>query len=102
MKPELNLKLTKKRVLELRPADYNPRTITEAQLQKLKTSIQEFGYVVPVIWNEKTDTIVSGHQRVKAFLDLGMGDEQIDVVVVNLDDANERTLNVATNKISGE
>lgn len=94
---------TKKiKVADLRPSAYNPRTITEKELNKLKRSITEFGYVEPVIWNQQTNTIVGGHQRVKAMLDLGMGNEKIDVVVVNLPEEREKALNAALNRISGD
>ncbi len=94
---------TKKfKVSSLRASEYNPRKISAKELAKLKESIQEFGYVQPVIWNKQTNTIVGGHQRVRAMLDLGMGDESIDVVVVDLSPEREQALNVALNRISGE
>jgi len=43
---------------------------------------------------------VGGNQRLKALRELGI--EEVDVVVVDLDDAKEKALNVALNKISGE
>jgi ParB-like chromosome segregation protein Spo0J len=43
---------------------------------------------------------VGGNQRLKALRELGI--EEVDVVVVDINDAKEKALNVALNKISGE
>lgn len=88
---------------ELKAASYNPRKDLkpgDAEYEKLKRSIQEFGYVEPVIWNKRTGTVVGGHQRLKVMKDLGY--EEVDCVVVYLDEQKEKALNIALNKISGE
>ena len=88
---------------ELKPADYNPRKDLkpgDADYEKLKRSLAEFGYVEPVIYNHTTGRIVGGHQRVKVLADLGH--DTVDCVVVELDETREKALNVALNKISGE
>ena len=88
------------KVSDLKYAPYNPRKIDEKELAKLKRSISEFGYVEPIVWNQRTGFVVGGNQRLKALRELGI--EEVDVVVVDLDDAKEKALNVALNKISGE
>lgn len=88
---------------ELTPADYNPRKDLkpgDAEYDKLKRSLAEFGYVEPVIWNKTTGHIVGGHQRLKVLADLGF--ESVDCVVVDLDETREKALNIALNKISGD
>lgn len=88
---------------ELKAALYNPRKDLkpgDAEYEKLKRSIEEFGYVEPVIWNKRTGTVVGGHQRLKVMKDLGY--EEVDCVVVDLDEQKEKALNIALNKISGE
>ena len=53
-------------VEKLNPAVYNPRKDLkpgDKEYEKLKRSIEEFGYVEPVIWNQKTGNVVGGHQR---------------------------------------
>lgn len=85
------------------PADYNPRKDLkpgDPEYEKLKRSLEEFGYVEPVIWNKTTGHIVGGHQRLKVLLDMGI--TEVDCVVVELDDEREKALNVALNKISGD
>ena len=87
----------------LNPAAYNPRRDLkpgDKEYEKLKRSIEEFGYVEPVIWNQKTGNVVGGHQRLKVMLDLGQ--TEIDCVVVDLDLQREKALNLALNKIQGE
>lgn len=84
----------------IKTAKYNPRQISDQALDSLKQSIERFGFVDPVIVNDRTGTLVGGHQRIKAAKALGLKD--VPVVGVNLDEAEEKALNVALNKISGE
>ena len=97
------MNIEKKNVKELLPADYNPRKDLkpgDPEYEKLKRSIEQFGYVEPVIWNEKTGRVVGGHQRLKVLTDMGI--TEVDVVVVDMDTEKEKALNIALNKISGE
>ena len=53
---------------KLKPSKYNPRKDLkpgDPEYEKLRRSIEEFGYVEPVIWNKRTGNIVGGHQRYK-------------------------------------
>lgn len=90
-------------VASLNPAAYNPRLDLkpgDREYEKLRRSIEEFGYVEPVIWNERTGNVVGGHQRLKVMIDLGLS--EIDCVIVDLDLPQEKALNIALNKIQGE
>ena len=96
------MEIKKIEVEKLKAAEYNPRKNLkpgDAEYEKLKRSIQEFGYVEPVIWNSRTGTVVGGHQRLKVMIDLGY--TEVDCVIVDLDINQEKALNVALNKISG-
>ncbi|WDC85744.1 site-specific DNA-methyltransferase [Caloramator sp. mosi_1] len=88
---------------KINPAKYNPRKKLkpgDAEYEKLKRSIKEFGYVEPIIWNERTGNIVGGHQRFSVLKNEGY--KEIDCVVVNLGEQEEKALNIALNKIHGD
>jgi len=85
------------------PADYNPRKDLkpgDPEYEKLKRSIEQFGYVEPVIWNKTTSHVVGGHQRLKVLLDMGI--TEVECVVIEMDEDKEKALNIALNKISGD
>ncbi len=89
---------------ELNPAKYNPRKELkpgDAEFEKLKRSIEQFGYVELIVVNEATGfTVISGHQRLSVLKALGY--DSVECVVVSLDATREKALNIAMNKISGE
>jgi DNA modification methylase len=83
-------------------ANYNPRKALQpgdSEFEKIRRSIEEFGYVDPIIVN-KDYTIIGGHQRVTVLKALGY--HEVDVVIVEVDKIKEKALNIALNKISGE
>lgn len=97
------MNIQKIKIDSLNPAIYNPRKELKAgdiEYEKLKRSIQEFGYVEPVIWNKTTGNVVGGHQRLTVLKDLGH--TEVDCVIIELDEIKEKALNVALNKIQGE
>jgi len=92
-----------KKLTDLIPADYNPRKDLKPgddEYEKLKRSIEQFGMVQPVIWNKTTGRVVGGHQRLKVLID--MGHTETECVIVEMDEAQEKALNIALNKISGD
>lgn len=87
---------------KLIPATYNPRKDlkpNDEEYIKIKNSIINFGYVEPIIIN-KDFTVIGGHQRLKVLKELNY--EKIECIVVDLDKTQEKALNIALNKISGE
>jgi hypothetical protein len=90
-------------ITRINPAAYNPRKDlqpSDPEYKKLKKSLTEFDCIEPLVWNETTGNLVGGHQRLKVLKE--MGREEVDVSIVRLDDAKEKALNIALNKISGE
>jgi ParB-like chromosome segregation protein Spo0J len=82
-----------RRIEELLPADYNPRKDLkpgDPEYEKLKRSLQQFGYVEPVIWNRTTGRVVGGHQRIKVLKELGLS--ELECVVVEFDKEHEKAL----------
>jgi len=87
---------TERRALvDLKPASYNPRKIAEGAFDKLGGSLERFGLLVPLVWNERTGNLVSGHQRYRWLVE--QGEDEAEVVVVDLDDKEEVALNITLN-----
>ena len=89
------MRIVKKRIDEIIPADYNPRKISKENLERLKKSIKEFGLVDPLVWNERTNRLIGGHQRLKILMEEGV--KEVEVSVVNLPEDKEKALNIALN-----
>lgn len=90
-------------VSRIDPAPYNPRIELkpgEPRYEQLRKSLDEFGLVQPLIWNQRTGHLVAGHQRLAVLT--AQGHKQVDVVVVDLPLEREKALNVALNKIAGD
>jgi len=83
---------------ELRGADYNPRTISDAAKRKLRQNIERVGLLTPIVWNKRTGNVVSGHQRLAAMDALqGSDDYSLNVAVVDMDEKTEREQNIFFN-----
>jgi len=98
----MNFVVKKAKISDLVPADYNPRVDLkpgDEEFEKLRRSIQEFGYVEPIVVNKRTGLIVGGHQRAKVLEDEGY--DEIEYIEINVDPTAEKALNLALNKISG-
>ncbi len=87
---------------DLTPAPFNPRRISKEARRGLRASIERFGLVQPIIFNERTGRVVGGHQRLDVLV--AQGETESEVVVVDLPESEEKALNVALNSpaISGE
>lgn len=83
---------------ELKNAPYNPRILNKTAARKLRESLKTNGLLQPIIFNQRTGHIVGGHQRV-AQLDAieTKPDYFMDVAVVDLDDKQERAVNIQLN-----
>ena len=93
----------KRKIKELKIAEYNPRKIDEKNLRNLKNSIKMYGWLSPVVINmepSRQNIVISGHQRLKAAEELGQ--TEVPVVEVKLNETKEKALNLAMNKIGGE
>lgn len=89
---------------QINAAAYNPRVDLQPgdlEYEKLKQSIETFGYIDPIVWNGRTGNMVGGHQRYKVMVN-EHGSTELMVSVVDLDDKQERLLNIALNKVSGQ
>lgn len=87
---------------DLKPAVYNPRKKLkkgDKEYEKIKQSLLKFGYVDPIIVNEDL-TVIGGHQRLTVLKDLDY--ETAKCVIVDLPKEDEKALNIALNKITGQ
>jgi len=87
--------VVKMKLSELKPAEYNPRKITDEAFAGLGNSISRFGLLSHIVWNKRTGNIVGGHQRYKHLVE--MGETETEVIVVDLDDNEEVALNITLN-----
>jgi DNA modification methylase len=81
-------------ISKIKPATYNPRNITDDELDGLIASLEIFGQQENLIVN-KDMTLISGHQRMKAMEQLGW--KEVVCNVVDLDKHQEKKLNVIMN-----
>lgn len=96
------MQIEKKQIKDLDRAEYNPRIELipgDTEYENLRRSISTYGMLIPVVWNKRTNRVVGGHQRLTVLEN--EGETEVDVSVVDLDETQERQLNVALNKIEG-
>lgn len=95
------MKIKKIKIEELKVAEYNPRkdlTPDDVEYKKIKRSIIEFGYVAPIIINSDM-TVIGGHQRLNILKDMNY--KEVECVILNLDEKQEKRLNLSLNKNNG-
>lgn len=96
------MEIITKKIREMDRAAYNPRVDLmpgDTEYENLRRSIKSYGMVIPVIWNQRTNRVVGGHQRLTVLENEGETD--VDVSVVDLDETQEKQLNIALNKVEG-
>jgi hypothetical protein len=90
---------------QIKEAPYNPRVIGEGAEKRLRKMIKSMGLLGTLIWNERSGTLVSGHQRLKQ-LDVLEGypdkkpDYDVRVTAVDLSEKEEKEANVFMNNPS--
>ena len=84
------------------PAEYNPRKDLQPgdhEWEKIENSLETFGMVEPIVFNERSGRIVGGHQRAKILAH--NGEEEVDVSIVDLSDEDEKILCAKLNRVQG-
>jgi ParB-like chromosome segregation protein Spo0J len=85
----------------LNPAAYNPRReMTVREMDALRASIREYGFVEPIVVQKEGRVVVGGHQRLKAAIAEGM--KTVPAVILNVTDRRAKVLNLALNKIRSD
>jgi len=85
-------------IADLVPYERNAKNHPEEQIEKLKRSIQEFGFVSPCLI-DRGGNIIAGHGRVEAAKALGMGTVPA-VYVEGLTDTQRRAYILADNRLT--
>lgn len=96
------MEIVTKHITDMNRAAYNPRIDLQPgdeEYESIRHSLEKFSLVQPIVWNKRTNTIVSGHQRLTVLERMGV--QTVDVSVVDLDAVKEKELNIALNKIEG-
>lgn len=86
----------------LKPSEYNPRAIDDAEFAHLVKSIRVHGLVEPLLANsnpKRANILIAGHQRLRAAKVVGL--TTVPVVFWNLTLEQEKKLNLRMNRISG-
>lgn len=90
------------KIADLIPADYNPRKDLQPgdrEWEKISDSLENFGLVEPLVYNERSGRIVGGHQRAKILAYQGQTEAMVSVV--DLDDEAEKILAAKLNRVQG-
>lgn len=98
-----DLKMRSIPIKDIDPAPYNPRIDLkpgDPKWERLKASMEKFGLVEPLVWNERNGVLVGGHQRLNVLIHDGA--TRVKVSVVDLDEVSEKELNLSLNKNAGD
>lgn len=92
------LKITYRKVGDLKPYAGNARTHSDKQIAQIATSIEQFGFTNPVLIDD-ADGIVAGHGRVAAAHKLGLTEVPV-IKLAHLSDAERRAYVIADNRLA--
>ena len=84
-------------ISELKPLENNPRHHSATQIEKLKESIERFGFTNPILVH-KDSTIIAGHGRVEAAKEAGH--DTVPVIFLDMDKADALLYALADNRLS--
>jgi len=93
--------LTKVKISDLKPDPDNPNKLSKEQEKALRTAIQRFGYLVPIIINENYE-VGDGSHRIEVYKELGIKEIPAYIVPKINDDIERRLLRQTMNKLRGE
>jgi len=75
---------------DLKPNRWNHRKHPERQRALLKASMEQDGWIDPVIYNERTGSIIDGHARIEEALAQSV--EMVPVIAIDVDEEAERRI----------
>ena len=83
---------------DLKPYAHNPKTHPAEQVEKIARSIEEFGFLVPILI-DADNSIIAGHGRLMAARKLGL-DEIPTICIDHLTEAQIRAYRIADNRLT--
>ena len=83
---------------QLKPYANNPVKHSKKQIELLAKSIEEFGWTVPIIVDQKNE-VIAGHARLQAAEHLGMKTVPV-IVISDLTRAQVRAYRIADNRLA--
>ncbi len=92
---------SQRKTTDLKPAPYNPRKATEKDVKDLKSSLDQFNLADPIIINAD-NTVIGGHFRLRMLQEQGVDEVDVRVPDRQLDQDEERRLNLRLNKNNGQ
>lgn len=96
--PQLSDKIKLWKTEDLEPYARNARTHSDEQIKEIAASIKEFGFLNPILVDEKS-TIIAGHGRLAAAKLLGLS--QVPVIpLTHLTEPQKRAYILADNKLA--
>lgn len=92
-----------RKISDLKPAEYNPRQISDKQFLDLKKSIEKLGTLEPAVINMfpgREGVIISGHQRIRIAKEMGASDYPCHEVSFPIE--KEKQANIRMNRNGGD
>ena len=92
------MEIKERDIADLIPADYNPRKKSEHVIASIKASLDDYGWLAPVVVNvnpERQNIIVGGHRRLEAAKQ--KGETKVPTIEVNLTLEQEKKANLRLN-----
>jgi DNA modification methylase len=86
------------RIADLKVNPRNPRTHNDRQIEQLGASVLKFGFIIPIVVNEK-GVVLAGHGRLRAAQRLGLK-EVPTIVVEHLTEELQRAFMLADNRLA--
>lgn len=97
IKNRLNSKIEFVALRDLKFAIYNPKRFNAKQFSKLQKSIEQYGWVKPIVVNKRFNSVTDGNQRLKFALKSYSLDTQIPVIYIDVDEKEDKKINIALN-----
>ena len=90
------------KLADLVPWESNPRVLTERDAAKIRTSLQDFGVVDPLVANHDRVSLIGGHMRRLLLLQDGVTEADVRIPDRTLKPAEARRLALTLNRVHAE